>query len=138
MIRVFRLFSAVVSPIAIPGILFLGIYVLLSNLELMAPIPQPIWEAGPFFLLLILGVLSAAFNRSRIFFSSILLGFLASLPYFDIPGEFSGEIETLILFVLFPVNMALIILYNERGIFTLGGLLRSAFLLMQVVLIYFV
>jgi GGDEF domain-containing protein len=132
--RVVRLFSAAISPIAIPGILFAGIYFLLSNLEQLPPIPQPIWEAGPFFILLILTALSAAFSRSRIFFSSILLWLLAGLKY----AELSGEIESLTLFVLFPVNMTLILSYKERGIFTVAGFIRSAFLLMQIALIYFV
>lgn len=118
----------------IPGILFLGIFYLLSNLERLPPVPKPIWESGPFFILLILVVLSVAFNRSRIFFSSLLISFLAALEYGDLPSE----LESLIQYVLFPANMALIVIYRERGIFTLFGLIRSAFLVIQALVIYFV
>ncbi len=118
----------------IPGILFLGIFYLLSNLERLPPVPKPIWESGPFFILLILMVLSVAFNRSRIFFSSLLISFLAALEYGDLPSE----LESLIQYVLFPANMALIVIYRERGIFTLFGLIRSAFLVIQALVIYFV
>jgi GGDEF domain-containing protein len=128
-----RLTTRAFSPIVIPGILFLGIYLMLSNLDRLPTIPSPIWQAVPFFVLLILLVLAAAFNRSRIFFSAILLLGLASLQYLGL----SADIESLILLVLFPANMALILVYSERGIFTLPGMIRIAFLLLQAVALYF-
>lgn len=127
-----RLLQRFFLPLLLPGILLPGIYVLLSNIDGLG-IPDEAWQAGPYVVITVLLTMSAAFNRSRIFYSGLILSLLLALQWTSFPHS----LNALIIYGIFPVNMALILLYRERGIFTIIGLWRSGFILAQAGLLYF-
>lgn len=117
----------------LPAILVPGIYYLLANLDKLTLVPEEVWHAGPFVISIILLTMSMAFNRSRMFFTGIVLLLILIVQWMPFPQP----LNSLIIYGIFPVNMVVILLYGERGILTSTGILRTSFILLQAGIIYF-
>jgi diguanylate cyclase (GGDEF)-like protein len=117
------------------NLIFLSIAIFSTRL-----IPQisarylPVLELLPFMLMLISFVMGIRFNRSLVIFSTILFSlvyaYLFWLPV--IGGNNNARIlNTIVIFL--ALNIAVISFYSERGITTLTGLSRFAFIAFQLI-----
>ncbi len=133
------IFNRIVLPLLLPASLLGGAYLLLPYQERLPSSLAGLTEYGPYWILTVLGSLSAAFNRGRVLLVSVLflLGYLVViwLPDQPIYTENTAAISQFFLFALLPLNVALISLYRERGILSLHGCLRSAIILIQVAML---
>lgn len=72
------------------------------------------------------------FDRSRLVFATVLIGLAGwMLQHFGGRHDAIGRISTDAVLTLLPLNIALVALLKERGIFTWHGLLRWAIILVQ-------
>ena len=122
-----QLILTLISPLLMPAVIIGGIYFSLANLHQLPAIPNQVWQIGPHLSLALLLLLSLVFNRSRLFYVTILVTLLTGIPSLAFPETYIN----LIMFGLFPANVILILGYQERGIFTSIGLWRLAFILLQ-------
>jgi diguanylate cyclase (GGDEF)-like protein len=77
------------------------------------------------------------FDRSRLVFATALIGLCSwLLQQFDTYPSATGRIISDAVNTLLPLNLALIALLKERGIFTMHGLLRWSLLLIQPLIIW--
>lgn len=124
----------------LPGGLVVLASFLVTHYNLLTPWLARIENIGPYVILAIGIILGWRFHRSRLAFVILIL-FLSerSLYYFGAGGAMAFGHERSILLlngILLPVNIALFYLVRERGIFTLGGLARLFFILLQPLLFY--
>ncbi|MCP3851390.1 MAG: GGDEF domain-containing protein [Gammaproteobacteria bacterium] len=107
------------------------------SFQILSHIPErylPILEVLPFGLLIASIVLGIKFNRSQLIYSALLFSLIYSFFFWFV--DFKPSQITLILnslTLLLSVNIVLICLYSERGIFTLIGLSRLFIIGFQVV-----
>jgi diguanylate cyclase (GGDEF)-like protein len=109
--------------------------------------PSGIWldntEAYlPYLILGIGSLLSWRFHRSRLAFAVFIL-FISerSLYYFGSGGHYPSGHEQYILFlicILLPINIALFYFVRERSIFSLLGIVRLIFILLQPLAVYLI
>ena len=76
------------------------------------------------------------FDRSLLVFATVIIAAAIWLLNHYAHGDATGRITRDVVAVLLPLNLLLITLLKERGIFTLHGLLRWAALLLQPPLIW--
>jgi diguanylate cyclase (GGDEF)-like protein len=84
----------------------------------------------PYAIFLIGAILSIHFNRSRVFFTILILTLsLFANRYYqdkqDIKLFFS------ILCIIIPINFVILVFYKERGIFSVWGIIRIGFIISQ-------
>jgi len=109
----------------------------LPSLQRMPVAYQPLIELFPYIALGAGVLLALRFNRSRVFFSLLLiLGLYLVLGLRPGVNEFTGRWLILAVSLLLPLNLLLLSFFRERGIFTSHGSVRFAFLAMQVVLVW--
>jgi len=107
------------------------------SFQILSHIPErylPILEVLPFGLLIASIVLGIKFNRSQLIYSALLFSLIYSFFFWFV--DFKPSQTTLILnslTLLLSINIVLICLYSERGIFTLIGLSRLFIIGFQVV-----
>jgi len=93
----------------------------------------------PYLVFITTTLLAWRFNRSRIFFSTLLI--LLVYVALKMSHELTDLLQQRLLFLvslLLPLNMLLLSLLKERGIFTQHGLLRFAILAVQGVLVWWI
>jgi len=109
----------------------------LPSLQRMPVAYQPLIELFPYFALGVGALLALRFNRSRVFFSLLLiLGLYLVLGLRPEVNQLTGRWLILAVSLLLPLNLLLLSFFRERGIFTSHGSVRFAFLAMQVVLVW--
>ncbi len=114
----------------------LAIYSLPSFLQVPAAYQQLI-ELFPYLALGVGVLLALRFNRSRVFFSLLLiLGLYLVLGLRPEVNEFTDRWLILAVSLLLPIDLLLLSFFKERGIFTIHGSVRFAFLAIQIVLVW--
>ena len=127
--RIVFLFYPLLLPI-------LAIYSL-PNLQRLTATYQPLIELFPYFALGLGALLAWRFNRSRVFFSLVLIfGLYLVLSLRPEVTELTGRWLILAVSLLLPMNLLLLSFFRERGIFTSHGSVRFGFLAMQVLLVW--
>jgi len=124
----------------LPGGLIVLAALLATHYDLTGPWLHRVENIAPYFILAVGIILGWRFHRSRLAFVIFIL-FLSerSLFYYGTGGTYAFGYEDSILLangVLLPLNIALFYLVKERGIFTLGGLARIIFILLQPLAFY--
>ena len=119
------------------NLIFLSIAIFSTRL-----IPQisarylPVLELLPFLLLLISFVMGIKFNRSLVIFSTILFSLVyAYLFWLPVIGGAHNNLILNSIAIFLALNIALISFYSERGIATLIGLSRFAFIAFQLLVL---
>ncbi len=117
------------------NLIFLSIAIFSTRL-----IPQisarylPVLELLPFMLMLISFVMGIRFNRSLVIFSTILFSLVyAYLFWLPLTGGNNNALILNTIVIFLALNIALISFYSERGITTLKGLARFAFIAFQLI-----
>lgn len=109
----------------------------LPSLQRVPAAYQPLIELFPYFALGAGALLALRFNRSRVFFSLLLiLGLYLVLGLRPGVNELTGRWLVMAVSLLLPLNLLLLSFFRERGIFTSHGSVRFAFLAVQVVLVW--
>jgi len=131
--------NRVLVPLLVPTIFLLIAWLLHPYHNLLPRSLAGLLDYGPYWLLTILTILGATYNRGKVVLSSMLLAlglFLFHLQ-FD-PLQFTMEQASLIditILGIIPFNLALVSVYGERGIFTYHAAIRCAILLIQAIII---
>lgn len=113
----------------IPGVLF--VVSLYLHLQVRAPaVWQPLQALFPSLAVCAGLVLGWRFNRTRVLWPIVLLVLVERGTALLSPSP--REYLLLLASVLVPINLALYSWWSERGLFTLHGLLRLMFLLLQL------
>ncbi|MBT7260529.1 MAG: GGDEF domain-containing protein [Desulfobacula sp.] len=119
------------------NLIFLSIAIFSTRL-----IPQisarylPVLELLPFMLMLISFVMGIRFNRSLVIFSTILFSLVyAYLFWLPVIGGNNNALILNTIVIFLALNIAVISFYSERGITTLTGLSRLAFIAFQLILL---
>ncbi len=87
----------------------------------------------PYAAIAVGALLAWRFNRSRIFFSLLsILGIYVGLNWHAEVTGIEGRWLILVISLLLPLNLLLLSFFKERGIFTMHGGVRFAFLAAQV------
>lgn len=128
-----RLGQLLYLPVVIFGVVYLTAPYHQYLPELISSILQ-----NPLWVLIIVGLLSAAFNRGKILHAILLL--TMSVLYKD--NVLNGNIDTHDLFeiglvALIPINLALVGVLHETGVFSRSGALRVFVIVAQGVGIYY-
>jgi len=107
------------------------------SLKLIPHIPVrylPILELLPFVLMFISFILGIKFNRSQVIYSAILFSLIyACFVWFIKPSSSQYPLILNSITIFLSINIALISLYSERGVFTLIGLTRFIIIALQFV-----
>jgi diguanylate cyclase (GGDEF)-like protein len=116
------------------GILLAGAALLLH----FSPLPQAVRAFFPFYPYLVLGAglfLGWRFNRSRLIFALLALAFAErSLALF--PSGEAGRLAAAAVALMLPLNLAVLSILAERGIFTFLGLARLGLVLAQPLAVF--
>ncbi|WP_379135338.1 diguanylate cyclase [Paenibacillus sp. sgz500958] len=132
--------KAVVS-IILPFVLLVLTYLFFTKTGTMSKPQLDIISLSPYAVFLIGGALSWKFNRSRELFILLILAVclfvLTHLPASAVRPAQHADIYTLIC-VLIPLNIAVFSFFKERGIFSLWGILRIAFIMSQFMFLWWV
>ncbi len=114
----------------------LAVYTLPSLQRLSADY-QPLIELFPYLAIGAGALLAWRFNRSRVFFSLLLmLGLYLVISLRPEVTDTTGRWLVLAVSLLLPLNLLLLSFFRERGIFTSHGSIRFAFLATQVLLVW--
>lgn len=119
----------------VPAGLLLGAILFYLNRSHMAPVMLTVTGYAPYALFVAAAAMSWWFNRSRVFFCVLAMGFSQLLLTINLPLEtdavfFRREADVFIA-IFIPLNFLVFAFLKERGIFTLWGFLRMAFLFVQ-------
>jgi len=109
----------------------------LGSLRLLPFFPDrytPMLELFPFGLAAVSLVLGIRFNRSQLVYGALLLSAVYLYFFWLSPSVRAAEHHLIVnsIAILFPLNVALISFYSERGIFTLMGVGRLLLIASQV------
>ncbi len=121
-------------------IILLGCFFLLKNIPSFTPPIELVIKYSPYVIFGLGIILSIKFNQGRVFLIILLL-FLSQL-FLNYYAEFSISITDFsqilypLVCLLIPLNIVIISLLKERGIFSLWGKIRIAFILIEIVVIY--
>ncbi len=126
--------------ISIPIALMIATYILIFN---VSKLPNPwsmILQYISYFFFLIGMFLGSRFNKSKVFFLSLILGLSQIILSYEIgfthdTGFKSPELLHILSFIL-PINIFLFSILRERGILTFWGKIRFGFILLQIMLIW--
>jgi len=116
-------------------VVFLGLaYASLELLPYVAERYKPVVELFPLGLGSLLLILGFRFNRSQLVYAAVLL--LAVYAYFfwfaATLSTAQNQLAVNSMGILFPLNVAMISVYSERGLLTPIGILRFLFAIAQV------
>ena len=116
------------------GMLFAAAIIVVYMGELSASLPA-IMNIYPYVVFAAAVLLGWRFNRSSLVFAAISLA-IADRSLLFIAGSFPsfGMLEGIVfnaVCVLLPVNLAVLCLMKERGIFTIHGIVRIVFIALQ-------
>lgn len=119
--------------------LLVGAFLVLTPVSQLSLAQQDTLTFVPYFLAAITGFLGYSFKRSRVLLVAINLG----AAYFLIQNNLQTSLarpDNYVLYslisLLMPINIALIALFNERGVFTPIGIARIAFVIFGYLLAY--
>jgi diguanylate cyclase (GGDEF)-like protein len=92
-----------------------------------------ILEITPYVIFIIGAILSIHFNRSRIFFTIVLLSLTLFMNHYYTNKQ-DAKVIFSILCIIIPLNFMILTLYKERGIFSIWGIIRIGFIISQYAL----
>jgi diguanylate cyclase (GGDEF)-like protein len=124
----------------LPGALVILATFLVIHFNALTPWLDKIEMILPYGILALGVILGWMFHRSRLAFVIVIL-FLSerSLFYFGAGGSFAFGYDNIVLLtngILLPINIVLFYFARERGLFNLGGIAKTAFILLQPLLVY--
>lgn len=124
-----------IGNLIVPATFLIGVAVLSLNLQHLPVMPENLWLTGPSVAIAITGTLALSYNRSRVLFVCALLAFCLAIEGQDM----SAQLDEIIIVAIVPLNILIICLFQERGVFTFIGLMRLALLLFEfVILMYWI
>ncbi len=129
---------SLVFPLILPVIMLIAAFFLV--------IRQPVFSTGivrmvqysPYIILTTAAILSWRFNKSRVFFLSVVIAschFLIFVPFRS--DENSSSVIIPFIAFLIPVNILLFSLLKDRGVFTVWGLTNAALICIQPAIIFY-
>jgi len=105
----------------------------LPSLQQLPGSYRPLLDLFPYLAIGVGALLAWRFNRSRVFFSLLLiLGLYLAVVLQSEVSDLTGRWLTVAVSVMLPLNLLLLSFFKERGIFTIHGAVRFAFLMLQV------
>ncbi len=131
-----NIFRRLIAPVVPGGVIFLLVLIVSQITE------PPTWGRilFPFYPLAAIAIallLGWRFDRSRLIFATLTIGVAGwLLIVYGNPYDAIGRITTVAVLSLLPLNIALLALLKERGIFTRHGLMRWAILAMQPLVVW--
>lgn len=121
----------------IPGGAIFAIMLITSRLTGMSAWSPLLFPLYPLAIVTVALLLGWRFDRSRLVFATVAIGLAGwLLLYIGVRHDAIGRISTDAVLTLLPLNIALVAVLKERGIFTWHGLLRWAIILIQPVLVW--
>ena len=132
-------FKSVFSSITYVFI-FLGCFFLMKNIPSLSPPVMLVIENSSYVIFGVGIILSIRFNQGRVFLIILLL-FLSQLflNYYEklsISTTTFSEVLYPLMCLLVPLNIVIISLLKERGIFSLWGKIRIALIVTQLIVVY--
>jgi len=128
-----------ISPLAIPISILVAAWWLLAQVPLFTPARQDLVALSPYLLTAAGMLLSLHFRRGRI----CLLLLLTAISYYLMttylavgPDTPKAWLVYRALAVLLPLNLLLVVLMREKGIYSSAGRMRLVFLSLQIVLFW--
>lgn len=125
-----------VLSLGLPIIILLLAYLALTNAPGMPPAVTKTIPYWPYLFLLTAGVLAYRFNQSRIFYLVLTYVFIQLLASGNIVKWNNGDARFDLIYtlvgILVPINILLLGLVKERGIFSRWGWLKLSFLAAQI------
>jgi len=124
-----------IYELLLPAILLVATYFAIPQVAQLSPFLQEVIHYAPYALVLFGMAMGAKFNRSRILFFLLVLGLgFGVYDYFLAAGQkgLSADVVRYALYYLLPLNTLIFFLFRERGVFGIHGVLRLAFIVMQV------
>ncbi|MFC1749970.1 GGDEF domain-containing protein [Pseudomonadota bacterium] len=116
----------------VPFLLPLFSIYLLPSVQRLPTSYQPLIDLFPYIAITTGALLAWRFNRSRVFFSLLLiLGLYVGFNLRSEVGEISSRWLILAVSLLLPLNLLILSFFKERGIFTIHGAVRFALLVVQ-------
>ena len=120
-----------------PGGIIFAIMLILSKqaeLSTWGPLLLPLYPLAVVTVALLLGW---RFDRSRLVFATVVIALAGwLLQYYGTHHDATGRITSVAVFALLPLNIALIALLKERGIFSWHGILRWGLILSQPLMVW--
>jgi GGDEF domain-containing protein len=133
----FRVVSGFIAPIAV---LLLAQY-LAPRVIGLPPTLAGLRSWGPTLILVLTATLALVFNRGRVLFGVASLG-VAFLSFRflvqPVPNGFAGYTVFAALCLFVPLNLAVLVMLRERGIFSFYGLRRAGAIALQALLVAWV
>jgi diguanylate cyclase (GGDEF)-like protein len=121
----------------IPGGILFFCALLMANLSALSGFIPPVVGAAPYVVFTAAVLLGWRFNRSALVFSMIILGFCGFVLHSasGLPSSLNPRAEAVYhaITLLLPLNLMVLSLMKERGIFTFHGGLRLALIVIQPV-----
>ncbi len=117
-------------------VIFLGLaFASLALLPYVQDRYMPVIELFPFGLASLLLILGIRFNRSQLVYGAVLLVAIYSYFFWFAATVSVAQHQFAVnsIGILFPLNVAIINFYSERGLLTLIGTLRILFIVIQVI-----
>ncbi|WP_181919514.1 diguanylate cyclase [Alkalilimnicola ehrlichii] len=133
------LLTLLTRTLLIPVILTLAAYLMLPYLRATPQAWQPLLQAIPYSACLLALCIALLFNQGRVFFLALLLGLgywaLNSVATTAAIDAFHAAVIFTACSILLPLNFAIFTFLKEKGLLNLSGILRSGFLLAQVIFV---
>lgn len=134
-------FFRTAAPFIVPLGLLITAFFCQSRLEALSPGLK--WLVGrlPYILFTAAAILSWRFNRSRAFFIVLVLAagelFISAAPVLLHGNKSAISLVTTAAAMLIPINLLVFSLLKERGVFTVWGLMNTAFIVLQTGFVYY-
>lgn len=135
-------FLKLIYRLVVPGGLLVGLAVVLLKLHIFEDkASDTFFPYYPFIIFAGGLLLSAIFNRTRLFFAMLVLMLAESTLLWVAPGLTSGEIRQNVfncVSLLLPLNLMVFGFFRDRGIISQAGRRRLTLIALQVVVVYIV
>jgi diguanylate cyclase (GGDEF)-like protein len=134
---VLSILSRVVSGFVAPVAVLLLAHYLAPRVIGLPPTLAGLRSWGPMLMLVLAGILALVFNRGRVLFgvASLAAAFIAfKLHVQAVPSTFSGRTVFAALCLFVPLNLAVLVMLRERGIFSFYGVRRAGTIALQALL----
>lgn len=129
-------FRRLTAPL-IPGGVIFFIMLIASRFSDISSWGQPLFPFYPLAVFTVALLLGWRFDRSRLIFTTVVTGLAGwLLLFYGNRYDVTGRIISDAVVTLLPLNIALLAMLKERGIFTAHGLLRWAIILIQPLVLW--
>ncbi|WP_432666613.1 GGDEF domain-containing protein [Wukongibacter baidiensis] len=132
----------VIGLTSIPIGLTIATYILIFNVSKLPKSWTMILQYISYFFFFVGMLLGSRFNKSKVFFLSLILVLSQLILSYGIIPTYSVSLETIgifdILSFVIPINIFLFPILKERGILTSWGKIRLGFIIFQIMMIWWV